>query len=347
MPGRVTMEEIARLAGVSKATVSRVVNEKTGVGEQTRKQLKKLIEELDYDTEARLPVLATKMRMKNVALIIPDITNPFFGELARAIGLRLKESGYSLFLGDSMFSPEMEAKWIQEFVSKKVDGIILASVSDEVMKEHGLMEKFHIPCVFLDNYLEKIPNCGIVTIDNELAIFMACEFLVKSGVQRIAYIGGKTNRGVSLDRLNGYMTAIRQFGMEYRRELVKVGNYTVESGYRAILELESAGAQYEAVICANDLMALGAMNALKELSYRIPDDVQVIGYDNMFFSQYLMPALSTLQHPIIEMGNKAAEFMIKAIEKDLKKSSIVKLKTRLLLRQSTKNELNGKEGRTI
>ncbi|MDD2959757.1 MAG: LacI family DNA-binding transcriptional regulator [Lachnospiraceae bacterium] len=336
MPGKVTMEEIARLAGVSKATVSRVLNQKPGVGENTRKRVIKLIGELEYDSDDRLPGLAAKMRMKNIALIIPDITNPFFGEMARTIGLKLNEKGYSLLLGDSMFLTEMEAKWIREFVSKKVDGIILAPVSGKVMKEHDLMRKFHIPCVFLDNYIEDIPNCGVVATDNELAIYTACEFLIKRGVRKIAYIGGKSKTGVSYDRLKGYMSAMQQYNIEYQNELVKVGSYTVESGYKAILELKSAGVEFEAVICANDLMALGAMNALKELSYKIPEDIQVIGYDNMFFSQYLTPALSTLQHPIIEMGNRAAEFIIKGIEEYPNNSGMVKLKTRLLLRQSTK-----------
>lgn len=336
MSGRVTMEEIARLAGVSKATVSRVLNGKEGVGEQMRRRVEQLIQELNYDADANLPVMATRMRTKNVALIIPDITNPFFGEMARAIALKLNEQGYSLLLGDSMFDPVMEAKWIRDFVSKKVDGIILAPVCNQISNEHRLMEKFHIPCVFLDNYLEQIPNCGIVTTDNELAVYTACEFLVKRGVTRIAYIGGNTNKGVALDRLNGYEIAMEQFGLGYNKELVKAGNYTVESGYKAILELESAGVNYSAVICANDLMALGAMNALKELAYEIPKDVQVIGFDNMFFSQYLTPALSTVQHPIIEMGTKAAEFMVQAIEKSDGLAKKVKLKTRLLLRQSTK-----------
>ena len=110
----------------------------------------------------------------------------------------------------------------------------------------------------------------------------------------------------------------------------------MDSGYRAILEMESAGIQYSAVICANDLMALGVMNALKELAYRIPDDVQVMGYDNMFFSQYMAPALSTIQHPIIEMGRTAADLMLQAVEEKAEIYPFVKLKTRLLLRQTTR-----------
>lgn len=336
MSERVTMEEIARLAGVSKATVSRVINGKEGVGDGTRKQIRKLIEELNYDTDANLPIMATKMRTKNIALIIPDITNPFFGELARTIGIRLNEKGYSLFLGDSMFLADMEEKWIRDFVSKKVEGIILAPVCNQARDNHFLMEKFHIPCVFIDNYIENVPNCGIVTTNNVLAVYKACEFFVKRGDRRIAYIGGKTDTGVSADRLEGYKLAMQQLGLSFDKNLVKTGDYTVASGYKAVLELESAGVKYTALICANDLMALGAMNALKELSYRIPEDVQVMGYDNMFFSQYLTPSLSTIQHPIIEMGNKAADFMLQAIEKGVSTSSMVKLETRLLLRKTTR-----------
>lgn len=124
---------------------------------------------------------------------------------------------------------------------------------------------------------------------------------------KLLLFGGKGKSKVAADRLKGYHTALTQFGIPFEKELVRSGDYTVDSGYRAILEMESVGIQYSAVICANDLMALGVMNALKELSYRIPDDVQVMGYDNMFFSQYMAPALSTIQHPIIEMGKTAAD----------------------------------------
>lgn len=336
MSGKITMDEIARLAGCSKATISRVVNGKDGVGEHKRLQIQKLLEELKYDSDSNLPVMAARLRSKNIALIIPDITNPFFGEIARVISTRLDERGFSLLLGDSLFSAEVEAKWIRDFVSKKVDGIIIAPVENQFSKEFGLMKKFHIPCVFLDNYLEEVPNCGIVTTDNELAIFMACEHFFKSGVRKIAFIGGKGRSRISQERLKGYRTAMSQLGIPFEKELVREGDYTVDSGYRTILEMESAGIQYQAVICANDLMALGAMNALKELSYRIPEDVQIIGYDNMFFSQYLTPALSTIQHPIIEMGRIAADFMLQAVEEKADVYPFVKLRTRLLLRQTTK-----------
>jgi len=248
----------------------------------------------------------------------------------------MNEKGYSLLLGDSLFSTEMEGKWIRDFVSKKVDGIIIAPVGDKPSKDFGLMDKFHIPCVFLDNYLEGVPNKGIVTTDNELAVYMACEHFFYSGVKKIAFISGKGKSRVAGDRLKGYRTAMTQFGIPFEKELVRAGDYTVSSGYKAILEMESAGLDYSAVICANDLMALGAINALKELSYRIPEDVQVIGYDNMFFSQYITPALSTIQHPIIEMGRIAADFMLQALEDKSEAYPFVKLKTRLLLRQTTR-----------
>lgn len=164
----------------------------------------------------------------------------------------------------------------------------------------------------------------------------ACEHFFYSGVKKIAFISGKGKSRVAGDRLKGYRTAMTQFGIPFEKELVRAGDYTVSSGYKAILEMESAGLDYSAVICANDLMALGAINALKELSYRIPEDVQVIGYDNMFFSQYITPALSTIQHPIIEMGRIAADFMLQALEDKSEAYPFVKLKTRLLLRQTTR-----------
>ena len=145
--------------------------------------------------------------------------------------------------------------------------------------------------------------------------------------------GKEPSSGGQIERIQNSNDSV---GIPFEKELVRAGDYTVSSGYKAILEMESAGLDYSAVICANDLMALGAINALKELSYRIPEDVQVIGYDNMFFSQYITPALSTIQHPIIEMGRIAADFMLQALEDKSEAYPFVKLKTRLLLRQTTR-----------
>lgn len=312
---RITMDEIAKLAGVSKATVSRVLNEsECGVGEQTRVRVKKIAEELGYSveqTEKKKNVSFTRY----IALILPDITNPFFADLAKSVEQSLRRKGYSLVLANTDFSEDNEAAQIRELMVKRLEGILLVPSGIRAREEHDLPRRYQIPMVLMDRKLEGISDIPGVYSNNEYASVISCEHLIRKGARDIVFISGPLNVSTSIERFEGYKAVLAQHSIPFRPEMCRHGSYTVESGYNAVLELERSGISYSAILAANDLMALGALKAVREFSYRVPEDVQIIGFDNIEFSQYCEPSLSTMQQPTFDMGAKAVELLTGIIEK--------------------------------
>lgn len=312
---RITMDEIAKLAGVSKATVSRVLNDsECGVGEQTRVRVKKIAEELGYSveqTEKKKNVSFTRY----IALILPDITNPFFADLAKSVERSLRGKGYSLVLANTDFSEDNEAAQIRELMVKRLEGILLVPSGIRAREEHNLPRRYQIPMVLVDRKLEGISDIPGVYSNNEYASVISCEHLIRKGARDIVFISGPLNVSTSIERFEGYKAVLAQHSIPFRPEMCRHGSYTVESGYNAVLELERSGISYSAILAANDLMALGALKAVREFGYRVPEDVQIIGFDNIEFSQYCEPSLSTMQQPTFDMGAKAVELLTGIIEK--------------------------------
>lgn len=312
---RITMDEIAKLAGVSKATVSRVLNDsECGVGEQTRVRVKKIAEELGYSveqTEKKKNVSFTRY----IALILPDITNPFFADLAKSVEDSLRRKGYSLVLANTDFSEDNEAAQIRELMVKRLEGILLVPSGIRAREEHDLPRRYQIPMVLMDRKLEGISDIPGVYSNNEYAAVISCEHLIRKGARDIVFISGPLNVSTSIERFEGYKAVLAQHSIPFRPEMCRHGSYTVESGYNAVLELERSGISYSAILAANDLMALGALKAVREFGYRVPEDVQIIGFDNIEFSQYCEPSLSTMQQPTFDMGAKAVELLTGIIEK--------------------------------
>lgn len=312
---RITMDEIAKLAGVSKATVSRVLNDsECGVGEQTRVRVKKIAEELGYSveqTEKKKNVSFTRY----IALILPDITNPFFADLAKSVEQSLRRKGYSLVLANTDFSEDNEVAQIRELMVKRLEGILLVPSGIRAREEHNLPRRYQIPMVLMDRKLEGISDIPGVYSNNEYASVISCEHLIRKGARDIVFISGPLNVSTSIERFEGYKAVLAQHSIPFRPEMCRHGSYTVESGYNAVLELERSGISYSAILAANDLMALGALKAVREFGYRVPEDVQIIGFDNIEFSQYCEPSLSTMQQPTFDMGAKAVELLTGIIEK--------------------------------
>lgn len=312
---RITMDEIAKLAGVSKATVSRALNDsECGVGEQTRVRVKKIAEELGYSveqTEKKKNVSFTRY----IALILPDITNPFFADLAKSVEHSLRRKGYSLVLANTDFSEDNEAAQIRELMVKRLEGILLVPSGIRAREEHDLPRRYQIPMVLMDRKLEGISDIPGVYSNNEYASVISCEHLIRKGARDIVFISGPLNVSTSIERFEGYKAVLAQHSIPFRPEMCRHGSYTVESGYNAVLELERSGISYSAILAANDLMALGALKAVREFGYRVPEDVQIIGFDNIEFSQYCEPSLSTMQQPTFDMGAKAVELLTGIIEK--------------------------------
>lgn len=328
----ITIEEIARKANVSKATVSRVLNNRAeGVGPETRARVAELLQSSGYVKNRG----GGDGQTKTLGLILPDITNPFFAELAKSVENCASENGYTVILGNSDFSAEKEEANILTFVSKRVDGVILISTCNKCGQKHRMFERYKVPCVLLDRSLPLAATASVST-DNEQAMFNVCELLIGHGTRQIAFISGPTELSTAQERVVGYKRALQEHGIPVNRALILYGDYTVESGYNAVMQMERAGLEYHGIIASNDMMALGAMQALREMSYRIPEDVEVVGFDNISYSLLCDPKLTTVQQPTAEMGRRATRLLLDAIKGKSIAEPTVRLQARLILRKSTK-----------
>lgn len=333
---KMTLDEIARMAGVSKATVSRVIHDSpNGVGAKTRERVREVLQRVNYDNES-LILAKPQVRSGSIGLILPDITNPFFAELAREISNEAMHRDYTVFLGSTGFSIDTEERMIATFVSKKIDGLLLVSTGETVQDGHLLLEKYKIPCVLVDRDVEGLKCAAKILSDNAQMSYSLCEMLIAQGSSDLVYITGPSNTSTSRERLEGYKRALARFKIALQEERIQIGDYTLESGYNAILKLERAGIRYSTVLAANDLMAMGAMKALAELGYGVPGDVQVIGYDNIVYSQYTDPPLTTVQQPTIEMGRLSVQTLIAVLDGKKDVPQITRLRPKLLKRKTTK-----------
>ena len=276
-------------------------------------RVKKIAEELGYSVEQTEKKNISFTRY--IALILPDITNPFFADLAKSVEQSLRRKGYSLVLANTDFSEDNEAAQIRELMVKRLEGILLVPSGIRAREEHDLPRRYQIPMVLMDRKLEGISDIPGVYSNNEYASVISCEHLIRKGARDIVFISGPLNVSTSIERFEGYKAVLAQHSIPFRPEMCRHGSYTVESGYNAVLELERSGISYSAILAANDLMALGALKAVREFGYRVPEDVQIIGFDNIEFSQYCEPSLSTMQQPTFDMGAKAVELLTGIIEK--------------------------------
>lgn len=331
-----TMDDIAKLAGVSKTTVSRVLSgNPNGASKATREKIKTIAKELDYTPNLLARGVATS-KTKTIGVIIPDITNPFFAELIKSIESNANKKGYIVFIGTTELSPEKEEKYLLNFICKRVDGIILTSVVNRDSSVHGIIAKHRIPYVLLDRDVRMTGLCAGVFIDNKYSVYKACAYLLNNGNRKIAYLSGPLEFSTSIERIEGYQIALEENGIKVDRDLIREGNYTLESGYQAVKALDFERKEYTALLAANDTMALGAMAAIQELGYRVPEEVEVIGFDNIFFSEISNPPLTTVAQPIEDMGKYASDLLFRMIRGEKIKKRTICLEAKLIRRRSTK-----------
>ena len=229
-----------------------------------------------------------------------------------------------------------EDGYISAFIAKKVDGIILASVQSRYSNAYDLFKKYDVPYVLVDRNIRHSHYGAGVFVCNDYALFTACEYLIRHGNTDIAFISGPAMLSTSVDRIEGYRAALTQYQIPYQEDLVKYGNYTVDSGYQAIMELYEDQIRFTAVIASNDTMAIGAMNALRKLKINVPEQVEVIGFDDIEFGKMISPALTTIQQPVREMGRKAASILLSLINGKDPEHKVVNLDARLIVRESTR-----------
>jgi LacI family transcriptional regulator len=322
-----TIRDVAKLAGVSVATVSRVLNQNGYVNEETEKRVRRAIKELNYKPNEVARTLFKKTS-KTIGLIVPDISNPFFPELVRAVEDVTNIYDYTVILCNSDEKSEKEKEYIEVLKQKYVDGIILTTNQLEIAE----VSELDVPVVVLDRpFNHSFPS---VIADNYGGARMATRHLYEIGCRKIAHIQGPPHVVNAVERFNGYRDEMKELGL-WDENLIILGNYQLKQAKEAVLQALKEH-EIDGIFAGNDVMAVGALKAVQQLGLRVPEDVAIIGYDGIPLTEMTTPELSTISQPIYEMGVIAARLLMKRIEgKPLEKIHHV-LSVQLIQRESTR-----------
>jgi len=328
---KLTINDIAKLAGGSKGAVSYVLNNKPGVSEEVREKILRIIEEYGYKPNKLAQALAGK-KTNFIALVIPDISDVFYAKIIKGVEKTLSRHGYFLNLYSTHANPEKEHQVFDFLNMGIVDGVIVMAYHID----EGFINKIidsKIPFVFID-YPYDGENIYSVVVDNEDGGFKATEYLISLGHREIAFIHGSKEAWDSEFRFRGYLKALEKYNIPFNEKLVLRGDFTREGGYKAVKSLLSTGEKFTAIFSANDHMALGAIKALKEEGLRVPEDVSVIGFDNIEASVLSNPPLTTIMQPIYQLGEVSAKILIRLLSGEVLEQKKYFLKTQLIERRS-------------
>lgn len=330
-----SIEEIADICHVSKATVSRVINNSpTGVGKATRERVQKVIESLNYRPNNLAQSIATA-RSRMIGLIVPDVSNFFYPKIIRSVTDYMNSKGYAVIIGNSNYNAEKEASQLLSMIDKRVDGIILCSgVSNAVFLED--FRKYKVPLALIGRSFDSTLSDVSITGDNEKGAFKAAGYLIEGGNRRIVYAEGNPNISGSIQRLKGYQEALAQAGILFDQDLVFSGEYSIEFGKQVADRLAERKEQFDAVMTGSDLIAIGVVSGLLKHGIRIPEEKEVIGFDNIELSGVFNPPLTTVSKPHYDMAQHISRQLINIIEG--KESSLphMKVEPMLVVRETTR-----------
>jgi LacI family transcriptional regulator len=338
--GRTTIKELARLSGVSVGTVSRALNGYTDVSPETRERVMRLADELDYTPAAAARTLVTE-RSHVVGVFLdtgeghPDVQHPFFHEVLGGLKDMIGVAGFDLLL----FASEQPGNgygphsYLKRARHHRVDGTVLMGVDTGDPEVERLLRS-DIPCVGVDVLLSGPGNSSVCS-DNVEGAAMAIRHLVERGHSRIATITGQMDKAPGRDRLRGYREEVQRQGLGYRDEYVAYGDFYAESGAAGMDALLALPEPPTAVFAASDLMAAGALGATARAGLRVPQDVAVVGFDDILLAGLTQPPLTTLRQDKLGLGAAAAEALVALIEGDGDAQAVVTLPVELVVRSST------------
>ncbi|ENQ3107853.1 transcriptional regulator, LacI family [Bacillus sp. 491mf] len=330
----VTIYDVAREANVSMATVSRVVNGNPNVKPTTRKKVLEAIERLGYRPNAVARGLASK-KTTTVGVIIPDISNTFYAELARGIEDIATMYKYNIILSNSDQNKEKEFHLLNTMLGKQVDGIVFMGedITDAHVEE---FKKSPVPIVLAASFDEQNITPS-VNIDYTQAAYDAMKHFLEKGHTRIAFVSGPyVDKSGSAKKLQGYKRALEEAGIAYDEELVVDGDYTYDSGMEALDKLWELAEKPTAVFVSSDEMALGVIHAMQDKGLNVPNDLEVLGFDNTRLALMVRPQLSTVVQPMYDIGAVAMRLLTKYMNKETVEDHTVILPHRIQFRKSTK-----------
>jgi LacI family transcriptional regulator len=330
-----TIYEVSKLAGVSLATVSRVINDSGTVRPLTKKKVLSAIAELGYRPNSSAQSLASR-KSNTVGVLIPELYGPFFGEMLSSIESELHKAGKRVIITAGHSDEIKERDGIEFLLGSSCDALILHvySVPDKLMEE---LNNGPIPIVFLNSHFPQLTE-KCIWLDNEHGGYIATKTLLEHGHRELAYISGPAWKIDSFKRLAGHKRALEEYGLEYDESLTIEGDFEESSGNQAMHQLLKNGASFTGLVCANDEMAAGAIVVARDQGLKLPDDLSIIGYDNVSLTNHLQPKLSSIGCRINEMGQMAARLVLKNAYGQDKLPIQHAFKPRLVMRESVKRK---------
>ncbi|HWQ34894.1 MAG TPA: LacI family DNA-binding transcriptional regulator [Blastocatellia bacterium] len=331
--GQVSIKDIARAAQVSHPTVSRALRNSPLVNSATAERIRRIAVRMGYRPSAVARSLVTK-RTRTIGVVVTTIADPFIAEVVGGIEEAANEQGYSVVLANSNADPDRELKVVHSIHERRVDGIIVTSSRVGALYV-PVLSQLMAPIVLINNqHPDDSDFVYSVMIDNVTASRTAMQHLLELGHRRIAYIGDQAGFQSDTERFAGYRQALALAGCPFRPELVAHGNGKPEGGRQAMTKLLALDEMPTAVFCYNDMSALGALRAIDEHGLKVPADISVVGFDDVFFASWMRPLLTTIRQPKRQMGRLAMETLLRIFAGEQAGTSI-KVNGELVVREST------------
>jgi LacI family transcriptional regulator len=322
--------DVANAAGVSISTVSHVLNETRFVSEETKARVLEAVTQLNYRPSSLARALV-RQETQTIGLIVPDNVNPFFAELAQGIEDYGFELGYNVMLCNTNREPTKEIAHLDMLVSKRVDGVIYMT-NDNAQERLQRLHEQNIPIVVFDR---DYAGLDAILLDNFQGGYDATEHLIQLGHSRIACITGPRSPFRSIQRVRGYEQALANAGVAYQQEFVVQGDWTYQSGWNGAQQLMALSEPPTAIFACNDTMAVGALAFLHRNDIAVPDEISVIGFDNILLSAFVSPPLTTMATPTVELGQRLCQMLVERIRDASRQPQQEIVRSRLLERSST------------
>jgi len=331
---KATIYDVAKLSGFSPATVSLALGNSAKIKQSTKDIIRDAAEKLGYHPNYIARGLV-KQRTRTICLVIPDNLNPVFSEITQGVEHYAYDRGYSIILCTTNEDEKRERFYLEIMRNNRADGLLIFPTFFHVVQEEAIkLKTSKIPFVIVGRKLGGIES-DFVAVNLESGGYKATDYLIKLGHTRIGMIYGVANPDLGKERLEGYKRAFLENGIPFKQELIKGCGYKIQDGYKAAKEILSNNNRPTAIFAINDLLAIGALKAIKEKGLRVPEDISLIGFDNIEFASYTDPPLNTLSLREKEMGKLAAEILIERIEKGISnKYKSILIEPELIVRKS-------------
>ncbi|CDF98971.1 Putative HTH-type transcriptional repressor PurR [Avibacterium paragallinarum JF4211] len=330
-----TIKDVAKMAGVSTTTVSHVINKTRFVAEETEKQVREAIRVLNYSPSAVARSLKVNTT-RSIEMVVTTSEAPYFAEIIHSVEEHCYRQGYSLFLCNTQNNPEKIKNHLEMLAKKRVDGI-LVMCAEYIQDSLDLLENFtDIPMVVMD-WGPHSKNTDLIQDNSFIGGYLATKYLIDNGHKKIGIIAGELIKTTARTRYEGFVTAMKEANLEINPLWVMEGFFEPEDGYECMNRILTQDNLPTAVFCCNDVMALGAISAIGEKGLKVPDDISIIGYDNIHSSRFYSPPLTTIHQSKSRLGAQAVNLLFQRISDKSGKYEVIEIHPELVIRKSVKS----------